>query len=325
MTLYILRRILQSVFVALAMSMIVFVGLNVVGNPVDILMPADASQQDIADAIARLGLDRPLHEQYLVFLKNAVTGNLGISFVNGQSALATVLERLPATLELAVVAMVLALAIGIPLGFLAGLRPNSLPAKTIMSSSIVAFSLPTFWIGIVFIMVFAVHLGWLPSGGRGQTVSVLGLELSVLTINGLKHIILPALTLSLFKIALIIRLTAAGTTEVAGQDYVKFARAKGVKRGRITYIHILKNVILPVMTVSAMEFGNIIAFSVVTETVYSWPGMGKLLIDAIRMVDRPVVVAYLIVCVLIFMVLNLIVDIVYSILDPRISLKSESA
>lgn len=321
MTLFILRRILQSVIVALVMSLIVFLGMNVIGNPVDILVSADASQRDIEEAIARLGLDRPLHEQYLYFLRNALNGDLGVSFVSGQNALSAVLTRLPATLELALVAMALALLIGLPLGFLVGLRPDTLLSRMIMGGSIVAFSLPTFWIGIVLIMIFAVQLGWLPSGGRGPTTTILGFPVSFLSLDGLRYLMLPALTLALFKMALIIRLTAAGTIEVAGQEYVRFAHAKGISRWRITSIHILRNVIPPVVTVSAMEFGNIIAFSVVTETVYSWPGMGKLLIDAIRLGDRPVVVAYLMVCVLIFILLNLIVDILYSLLDPRISLK----
>ncbi len=325
MTLYILRRILQSIMVALAMSLIVFLGMNVIGSPVDILVPGDASQRDIEEAIVRLGLDRPLHEQYLYFLRNALHGDLGVSFVSGQSALGAVLTRLPATLELAFMAMGLALVIGLPLGFLVGLRPNTALSRFIMGSSIVAFSLPTFWIGIVLIMIFAVQLGWLPSGGRGPVTEILGFPVSFLSVDGLRHLLLPALTLALFKMALIVRLTAAGTVEVASQDYVRFARAKGVARWRITWIHILRNVLPPVITVSAMEFGNIIAFSVVTESVFSWPGMGKLLIDAIRLNDRPVVVAYLMVCVLVFIFLNLIVDILYSLLDPRISLKASQS
>ena len=215
----------------------------------------------------------------------------------------------------------MAVVIGIPLGVLAGLRPESKVSKTIMAGSILGFSLPTFWVGLMFIMVFAVMLGWLPSTGRGETTSLLGIQVSFLTWDGLKHLLLPALNLALFKMSLVIRLARAGTREVALQDYVKFARAKGLSSTRVVMVHIMKNIMIPVVTVLGLELGGVIAFAVVTETVFAWPGMGKLLIDSIQLLDRPVVVAYLMITVLMFIVINLVVDILYSILDPRVRLK----
>jgi peptide/nickel transport system permease protein len=229
-----------------------------------------------------------------------------------------VLERFPATLELALLAMIIAVVTGIPLGMWAGLRPDSRAGRIIMTGSILGFSLPTFWVGMLLIMAFAVWLGWLPASGRGETVDVFGIPLSFLTADGLKHMLLPALNLALFKVSLVIRLARAGTREVALQDYVRFARAKGLSPARIVGVHILKNIMIPVVTVLGLELGSVIAFSVVTETVFAWPGMGKLLIDSILLLDRPVVVAYLLVTVLLFIVINLVVDLVYSLLDPRI-------
>jgi peptide/nickel transport system permease protein len=251
-----------------------------------------------------------------------VQGNLGNSFVFAEPALKLILQRMPATLELAIASLILAVFIGIPLGVYAGLKPYSTASRLIMAGSILGFSLPTFWVGIMFIMVFAVMLGWLPSTGRGDTVEWLGIQVSFLTWDGLRHLFLPALNLALFKVALVIRLARAGTREVMLQDYIKFARAKGLKRTRIVCLHVFNNILIPLLTVIGIELGNQIAFAVVTETVFAWPGMGKLLIDSIQLLDRPVVVAYLIVMVFTFIVLNLIVDILYSILDPRVRLSS---
>ncbi len=321
MSVFITRRVLQSLVVVFVMSLLVFFGVNIVGDPIDMLINPEADQADIEAAIRALGLDRPIHEQYWYFLVNALKGDLGKSFIFAEPALKLILQRLPATLELAFTAMLLAIFIGIPLGVFAGLRPNSKVSKAIMAGSILGFSLPTFWVGLMFIMIFAVTLGWLPSTGRGDTTSLLGIQVSFLSRNGLEHLLLPALNLALFKISLVIRLARAGTREVALQDYIKFARAKGLSSSRVVLVHIMKNIMIPVVTVLGLELGGVIAFAVVTETVFAWPGMGKLLIDSIQLLDRPVVVAYLMITVVMFIVINLVVDILYSLLDPRVRLK----
>ena len=232
---------------------------------------------------------------------------------------------MPATFELALAALLMAIVIGIPFGVFAGLRPEARTSKVVMAGSILGFSLPTFWVGLMFIMVFAVILGWLPSTGRGDTVDVGGVPLSFLTIDGLSHLFLPALNLALFKISLVIRLARAGTREVVHQDYIKFARAKGLTTKRVVLVHLMKNILIPVVTVLGLEFGGLIAFSVVTETVFAWPGMGKLIIDSIQNLDRPVIVAYLMIIVLIFVIINLVVDVLYSVLDPRVRLQDVKA
>jgi peptide/nickel transport system permease protein len=307
---FILRRLIQSLVVVLAMSLIVFVGVHVVGDPVHILISDDMTQQEIERFVKRLGLDRPLHEQYLHFLGNALQGDLGNSFVQAEPALKLILQRMPATLELALVALLMSIFLGVPLGMYAGLRPESPVSRTIMAGSILGFSPPTFWVGLMMIMVFAVMLGWLPSTGRGDTVSLLGVQVSFLTWDGLRHLLLPALNLALFKISLVTRLARAGTREVVLQDYIKFARAKGLKPSRVVLVHVMKNIMIPVVTVLGLEFGGLIAFSVVTETLNAWPGMGKLLIDSIQLLDRPVGVAYLVITVVMFVVINLVVDVV---------------
>jgi len=318
---FITRRVLQSLVVVFVMSLLVFFGVNIVGDPVDMLINPEADQADIEAAIRALGLDRPIHEQYWYFLVNALKGDLGKSFIFAEPALKLILQRMPATLELAFTAMLMAIFVGIPLGVFAGLRPHSKISKTIMAGSILGFSLPTFWVGLMFIMIFAVTLGWLPSTGRGETTSLLGIQVSFLSRSGLEHLLLPALNLALFKMSLVIRLARAGTREVALQDYIKFARAKGLSSSRVVLVHVMKNIMIPVVTVLGLELGGVIAFAVVTETVFAWPGMGKLLIDSIQLLDRPVVVAYLMITVLMFIVINLLVDIIYSLLDPRVRLK----
>src|SRR5690606_10207630 len=235
-------------------------------------------------------------------------------------AIQLILERLPATLELAFAAMVLAIVFGIPLGLVAGLRPHSMLGRSIMAGSILGFSLPTFWVGLVLIMVFSVHLGWLPPNGRGETTLLLGVPVSFLTLDGLAHLAMPAINLALFKLSLLVRLTRASTREAALQDYVKFARAKGLGRGRVIGVHILKNIMIPIVTVIGLELGSVIAFAIITESIFAWPGTGKLLIDSINQLDRPVIVAYLMVIVTIFIAINFIVDVLYSLLDPRVRL-----
>ena len=320
MLVFVIRRSLQSVVVLVAMSVIVFVGVYAIGNPIDILINPQADQIDRERAIAALGLDRPLWEQYLTFLRGAVTGDLGRSFVHSTSALGLIVEKMPATLELAFSAMLIAIVLGIPLGLWAGLKPDALSGRTIMAGSILGFSLPTFWVGLMLIMVFSVMLGWLPSNGRGTTVDLFGVPLSLLTVDGLAHLALPATNLALFNVALLIRLTRSGAREALLQDYVKFARAKGLSNRRVIGVHVLRNIMIPIVTVIGLEFGSVIAFAIVTESVFAWPGMGKLLIDSINLLDRPVIVSYLLVIVALFIVINLVVDIVYSALDPRVRL-----
>jgi peptide/nickel transport system permease protein len=305
------------------MSLLVFVGVYAVGNPIDILINPQADQEDRERAIAALGLDKTLPAQYLSFLGGVVHGDLGRSFVHATSALGLILERMPATLELAFAAMLIAIVIGIPLGLWAGLRPNGIAGRTIMAGSILGFSLPTFWVGLMLIMVFSVILGWLPSNGRGPTVDVLGVPVSFLSVEGWRHLLLPATNLALFNVALLIRLTRSGAHEALLQDYVKFARAKGLTNFRVIGVHVLRNILIPIVTVIGLQFGALIAFAIVTESVFAWPGMGKLLIDSINLLDRPVIVAYLLVIVTFFIVINLLVDILYSLLDPRVRL-SES-
>jgi peptide/nickel transport system permease protein len=319
---YVLRRLAQSFFVLFAMSTLVFAGVYAIGNPVDILIDPNADQNEIARATAALGLDKPLPLQYWAFVTNAFTGELGRSFASNVPAIDLILQRMPATVELALAAMVIAIVLGLPLGLYAGLKPDSATAKAIMAGSILGFSLPTFWVGLLLIMIFSVWLGWLPPTGRGETVQLFGVEVSFLTVDGLRHLFMPALNLALFKLALLIRLTRAGTREAMVQDYVRFARAKGVSEPRVVRVHVLKNILIPIVTVVGLEFGSVIAFAIVTETIFAWPGMGKLLIDSINVLDRPVIVAYLLVIVVIFVTINLVVDLLYSALDPRVRLQA---
>jgi peptide/nickel transport system permease protein len=312
------RRLAQSVAVLFVMSLLVFAGIYAVGNPVDILVNPQSDQNEIARATAALGLDRPLLEQYFVFVGHAATGDLGRSFAFNVPAIGLILERMPATLELATAAMLIAVLLGIPLGLWAGLKPRSAAGRTIMAASILGFSLPTFWVGLMLILVFSVWLGWLPTSGRGPTANLLGIPLSFLTAEGLRHLVLPAANLALFNLSLVIRLTRSGTREAMRQDYVRFARAKGLTETRVVGVHVLRNVLVPVVTVAGVEFGSVIAFAVVTESIFAWPGMGKLLIDSINVLDRPVIVGYLCIVVTLFVAINLFVDLTYSWLDPRV-------
>jgi peptide/nickel transport system permease protein len=322
---FLIRRSLQSIAVLFAMSLIVFAGVYVIGDPVLVMISPEATQADIAATRAALGLDQPLWVQYGRFIGGALSGDLGRSYAYSVPAIRLILERMPATMELAIAAMGIAIVLGIPLGLWAGLKPDSIVGKTIMTGSILGFSLPTFWVGLMLIMLFSVSLDWLPASGRGATVSVFGLDLSILTLDGWKHLLLPALNLALFKLALIIRLVRAGTREAMLTDYVRFARAKGLSNARIVGVHVLKNILIPIVTVIGLEFGSVIAFSIVTESIFAWPGMGKLIIDSIGVLDRPVIVAYLLVVVTVFIVVNLLVDIAYSVLDPRVRLGDAAA
>lgn len=322
---FIVRRLGESFFVLLVMSLLVFTGVYAIGNPVDLLIAPEATADDIAQVTRSLGLDRPLWEQYFYFLKQVLNGDLGRSFMFSTPAIELLLSRMPATMELAVAAMFIATVLGIPLGLIAGLKADSWIGKTIMTVSIFGFSLPTFWVGLVLIMFFAVELGWLPSSGRGPTTTLWGMPVSFLSLDGLRHLLLPALNLALFKLALIIRLTRAGTQEALLQDYVKYAQAKGLRARRIIGVHVLKNIMIPIVTVIGLEFGSVIAFAIVTESIFAWPGMGKLLIDSINNLDRPVIVAYLCVIVVFFVVINLLVDLAYAFLDPRVRLGAKAS
>jgi peptide/nickel transport system permease protein len=331
MLVYIIRRLMQAALVMVVMSALVFAGIFMIGDPVAMMISPDASDVDRDAVRATLGLDKPLWVQYLTFVNAAVHGDFGKSFLAGQPAMQLIFERMPATLELVFFSTIIALGIGLPMGVYAGLRPKSVGAKTIMTGSILGFSLPNFWVGLMLIMVFAVLLPDLvpgfprfPASGRGQTVSVFGVRLSLFTADGLLHLLLPALTLALYKGALIVRLARATAREVLPMDYVKFARAKGLSENRVVGVHVLKNITIPIATVTGLEFGQSVAFAVITETVFAWPGMGKLLIDSILLLDRPVVVAYLMIIVVFFVMLNLLVDLLYSVLDPRVRLESRA-
>jgi len=321
---YTLRRLFQSGFVLLMMSFLVFVGVYAIGNPIELLINPQADDAERLRATIAMGLDKPFYAQYLAFLGTALTGDFGRSFVFNVPALSLILQKLPATIELALFAMMIAVVVGIPLGLIAGLKPDSFLGRAIMALSIIGFSLPTFWVGLVLIMFFSVHLGWLPSNGRGDTVDVLGIPVSFLTWDGLTHLFMPAFNLALFKLSLLIRLTRSGTREALLQDYVKFARAKGLSNTRVIGVHVLKNIMIPIVTVIGLEFGSVIAFAIVTETIFAWPGTGKLLIDSINQLDRPVIVAYLLVIVSLFIFINFLVDVVYSVLDPRVRLGAQS-
>ena len=317
---FVLRRVLQGMLVMLVVGFIAFGLFNFVGDPVSLMLPPEATAADRDEMRKILGLDRPFYAQFITFLGNAVQGNFGISLRLGRPVSTLIAERLPATLELALTGLVFSIAIGIPLGVAAGLKPHSAAGRSIMSGSILGFSLPNFWIGLMLILLFAVELRILPAGGRGPVVSVLGIPTAAFSLEGLRHLILPALTLALYKSALVIRIAQAGTREVMLQDYIRFARAKGLSRSRIIFVHVLKNIMIPVVTVLGLELGSMIAFAVVTETVFAYPGMGKLLIDSINRLDRPIIVAYLMMTVVIFVIINLIVDLLYAAIDPRVRL-----
>lgn len=317
---FIIRRLAQAFFVVVAMVVLVFFGTYVIGDPVWMMVPGDATQEQVEEVRRTFGFDQPVYIQFLNFLGDVLRGEFGRSYVHGSSAITLIVERMPATLELALAALLLAIVIGIPLGLFAGLKPDHPVSRGVMAASILGFSLPTFWVGLMLIMLFSVILGWLPATGRGPVVSILGIETSLFSLDGWRHLFLPALNLALLKISLVIRLTRSGAREASLQDYVKFARAKGLSPRRIIGVHILKNIMIPIVTVLGLEFGSLVAFSVVTETIFAWPGMGKLLLEAIQRLDRPLIVAYVMVVVLLFVTINLIVDILYSALDPRVRL-----
>ena len=319
MLVFLIRRSLRSIVALIAMSLLVFGGVYAVGNPIDILINPRAGPIARERAIAALRLGRPLHEQFLAFLQRAAQGDLGESFVHSTPALHLILERMPETLELALAAMLIAIVLGVPLGLSAGLKPETFGGRTITAGSMLAFSLPTFWGGLILIMVFSVILGWLPPSGRGPTVNLLGMPVSFLSIDGLAHLAMPATNLALFGVAVLIRLTRALTQDALRQDFTKFARAMGLSDARVIGVHVLRNALIPIVAVIGLQFVCLLGLAIVTENVFAWPGMGKLLVDSIRMLDGPVIVAYLLVIVTVFILINLLADILHSVLDPRLA------
>ena len=318
---FIIQRLLQAFTVMMVISFLVFLGVYAIGNPIDVLISPDADQRIRELVIRQYGLDLPLWQQYLGFLTRLVTGDFGRSFVYNMPVLDLILSRLPATLELTLAAVLGATLLGVPLGMYAGYRPDGLASRLIMGLSILGFSVPTFWVGLVLILTFAVALGWLPAGGRGDTALLFGVPWSFLTLDGLNHLFLPALNLSLFKLALMIRLARAGTREVMLTDTVRFARAAGESEWTILSRHVLRLIAIPLVTVFGLEFSSTLAFAVVTETIFSWPGIGKLIIDSIASLDRPVMVAYLMLVAFLFIMINFLVDIAYAALDPRMRVR----
>jgi peptide/nickel transport system permease protein len=315
---FLIQRVFQAAIVMIGVSGLVFVGVFAIGNPIDVLISPDVTQQIRLDTIAAYGFDQPLWRQYLNFLDRLVRGDFGRSFVYNMPVLDLILSRAPATLELTLAAVLGATLVGVPLGMYAGYRPERLASRLTMGLSVLGFSVPTFWIGLILIMIFAVDLGWLPAGGRGDTIALFGVGWSLLTANGLMHLILPAFTLSLFRLALMIRLARAGMREAVLSDYVRFARAQGLPEHTVIFGHVLKNIAIPLVTVFGLELASTLAFAVVTETIFSWPGLGKLIIDSIQSLDRPVMVAYLMLVAFLFIMINFFVDIAYAALDPRV-------
>jgi len=315
---FILRRLIQAVVVMLVVAMIAFYLFQFVGDPVSIMLGQDATDADRARLTAELGLNQPVVLQFYHFVLNAVQGEFGISLRQGQSVSTLLLERMPATFELSIAAALIALAVGLPLGVFTALRRKGALANAILAFSLLGVSLPTFLIGILFILVFSVQLGWLPSYGRGDVVKIGWWSTGLLTVDGWRHLILPAITLSLFQLTLVLRLVRSEMLEVLRADYIKFARARGLTDRAIHFGHALKNTLVPVITITGLQLGGIIAFAIVTETVFQWPGMGLLFIQAVQFVDIPVMAAYLCLIALIFVVINLMVDLLYFAVDPRL-------
>jgi ABC-type dipeptide/oligopeptide/nickel transport system permease component len=302
MGIYLLRRLYQAILVLLVVSGIVFVILHISGDPLALLMPQDAPPSDIEEMRRSLGLDKPLIVQYGLFLKNAAQGNLGVSYHHGQPALKLVLERLPASLELVVTTILISLILAVPIGVLAASRRGTIVDRASLLGSLIGISAPPFWIGIVFILIFSVELQWLPSSGRGTWA----------------HLILPAGSLALYRLALFIRLIRAGMLDIMTMDFIRTARSKGVSEQKVIYKHALKNTLIPFVTIAGMQMGSLLAGAIVTEKVFAWPGMGRLFLEAIGVMDFPVIIAWALVTSTIFLTVNLAVDIIYVWLDPRI-------
>jgi peptide/nickel transport system permease protein len=302
MALYILRRVYQALIVFFVVTGIVFSILHVSGDPLALLMPPDAPPSDVEEMRRTLGLDKPVWVQYALFLKNAARGNLGVSYHHGQPALKLVLERLPASLELVVTTILISLILAVPIGVLAASKKGTILDRASLLGSLIGISAPPFWIGIAFILIFSVDLQWLPSSGRGSWA----------------HLVLPATSLALYRLALFIRLIRAGMLDIMTMDFIRTARSKGVSEGKVVYKHALKNTLIPFVTIAGMQMGSLLAGAIVTEKVFAWPGMGRLFLEAIGVMDFPVIIAWALVVATIFLTVNLAVDIVYVWLDPRI-------
>jgi ABC-type dipeptide/oligopeptide/nickel transport system permease component len=315
---FITRRLLQGVLVLLAVSLICFAIFRFSGDPVITLAGRYATEKQRDEVRKAFGLDRPLQVQYLSFLANAARGNFGKSYVARVPALGLILERMPATFELAATAMLIAFSLGVGLGVVVALRPYSWPSRAIMAGSLGGISIPTFLIGILLILLFSVVLGWLPPFGRGDTVQVGFWRTGLLTLDGIKHLVLPALTLGLYQLAVLLRLTRAGMREVLTREYIKTAWAKGLPPRRVIFKHALRNVLIPVITITGLQFGELIAYATVTETIFQWPGMGNLLLTSIYESDNPVIVTYIMLAAMIILSFNIIIDIFYALLNPRI-------
>ncbi|MCA1408964.1 ABC transporter permease [Ensifer sp. IC3342] len=315
---FVLQRLLQSVVVVFVLSIVLFVGVWLIGNPADILISSEASEADRLAAITALGLDKPLWQQYLIFLGNAVQGDWGTSFVYKEPVTSILLQRLPASLELGLVAFIIAIAVSVPAGLYAGLKPESPLGRGVMAFSLIGVSIPTFWQGMLLIVAFGIALPILPVGDRGQVATHFGITTSLWTLDGWSHVVMPAFSLALLKMSLLMRVTRAATMEISRLDFVKFAYAKGVRGRKVVVRHILRNALVPLITVTGIELANLLAYGVITETVFSWPGLGKLLINSIKVLDRPLIVAQLTYTALLFIFINFIVDILHMSIDPRV-------
>jgi len=321
---FVLRRLGQAVLVMVAVAFIAFLLFQYVGDPVVFLLGQDARPEQIRQLRIDLGLDRPFFVQFWHFLLNAAQGEFGLSLRQGAKVSRLIIERLPATLELVAVAAVLAVLVGVPMGVFAALKRGSFMSQVAMSLSLLGVSLPTFLIGILLILVFSVWLGWLPSFGRGETVNVGGWSTGLLTLDGWAHMVLPAITLAVFQLTLIMRLVRAEMLEVLRTDYIKFARARGLSDRAIHFGHALRNTLVPVMTITGLQLGQLIAFAIITETVFQWPGMGLLFIQAVTFADVPIMAAYLCLIALIFVLINLVVDLLYFVVDPRLRVSAQA-
>lgn len=322
---FVLRRLLQAILVMLVVAFVAFLLFQYVGDPVTQMLGQDATAEDRARLRADLGLDQPFFIQFATFVGNAVQGDFGISLRQGRAVSTLIEERLPATLELSLVAGLIAVFVGIPMGVYTALRRNSWFSQFLLAASLVGVSLPTFLIGILLILVFAVTLGWLPSYGRGETIALGWWTTGLLSPQGWKHLILPSITLSLFQLTLIMRLVRSEMLEVLRTDYIKFARARGLTNRAVHFGHALKNTLVPVITITGLQLGGIIAFAIVTETVFQWPGMGLLFIQSVQFADIPVMAAYLCLIALVFVIINLIVDLLYFAVDPRLRIDRAAA
>ena len=325
MAAFIIRRLFQSLIVMLAVGLVAFSLFRFVGDPVENMLGQERTLEDIARLRANLGLDQPFFVQYFRFLAGAMQGQFGISFRFARPVTELIAERLPATLELAFVSGVLAIVFGLALGIFTAIRRGKPGASIIMAMSLIGVSLPTFLIGIILIWIFAVELGWLPSFGRGETVNINGWRTNFLTVSGWRALVLPSITLGLFQMTLIMRLVRSEMLEVLRSDYIRFARARGLRERSINFTHALRNTLAPVITVIGLQLGSIIAFAIITETVFQWPGVGLLFINAVQAVDIPVMAAYLMFIALVFVVINLIVDIAYVLIDPRLKIDRTAA